>query len=369
MACDRGLHSGRPTGQAAAPIPVPTTRTHPLMMALRNTLIAATLLLLALPAIANAAPEVGDTAPALGGFNWILNAPAFDTLDDLRGDVVVVWKFSEGVAAYDTAGRLQELYAKSAGDGLHILGVSASNGTNLAERITSQLDMRTVRFPVSLGGATGYVTIGPGGMETIESNAWVIDVDGKVTFVGKPEDAGFAPAVAAALRKVTYAGLGKTEVSKVLERAAKSMADGKYDKARGLLKKLQDDGALADDEASADDAKTMLERMERIAAAHKRNAEKAEQQKRYPTALDEYAWLDSHFGREAEGEAAGKRLNELKRDAQVKREMAAEREWWDLCRKFSNGGGSPQLLQDLIRKYPGTRIADELKKATAGSGR
>ncbi|MGE0434384.1 MAG: TlpA family protein disulfide reductase [Planctomycetota bacterium] len=333
---------------------------------LHISLIAIAAALILLPAAAFAqSPNVGEDAPDFGSATWALNQPEQTKITELRGEVIVVehWGVNCG-PCLRLIPHMEHLYTEheATGQGLHIFTFERQNHDVDTVRSTV-ISRGGGSYPVSAGGCENYR--GTGGIPM----AWVIGVDGKIVFAGNPGNAAFDAAIKAELAKVKYPGLGKLDVHKDLDKAARAFSTGDYAKA---VSEAQDtlNNEKADDAAKAD-ATFIAERAASMHKSHLAAARAAEDKKKYLEAIAEYEWIVTHFGsRSDEGTAAKDRVAELKKDKDVKAEIKAWQELDKLSQKLTSMQTAPldrrmKEVEKFVEKYEGSAAAAAAKTELA----
>jgi thiol-disulfide isomerase/thioredoxin len=274
-------------------------------------------LALAGPALA-ASPQVGEEAPDFDQVSWVLNPPRQASVKALRGEVVFVEKW--GVKCPPCLAlipHVQKLQEEFGGRGLNIFAFEAQN--HGADEVKKTVEGRGGKsYAVSAGGANNYRT--NGGIP----HGWLIGVDGKVVWEGNPGDGKFDQLLRAEMAKVRFPGLGRNDfdpaLNKALERyTAKKDVAGARKEARKVLE------AKGSSEKARADAQDLIDRLTGLATRRAEEAQAAEAAGDWVTAMDAWGWLAQSFGKEPEGEPAKARLDELKKDEKVKKELDAHK--------------------------------------------
>lgn len=207
---------------------------------------------------------------------------------------------------------LQALWNEYGGKGLNMFLLHSQAGT--AEQVKALL--------ASKGVTTAPVLMERGGFSSYPGDnglpfAYVIGVDGTVVFEGR---GNYEAVVKAEMAKIKYPGLGKLEVAKPLEGAAKNFVAKQYAKAIEDCNKVIEKGK---DEAAVSDAQFIIERCNAEGAKLRARAEKSKEEKRYLDAFADLETLANGFKGMELGDNAASELKELKKDKEVKREVDA----------------------------------------------
>ena len=315
--------------------------------------------LCATPVLA-ASPTVGQPAPELGSTNWVANAPEVESVAALKGEVIFVEKWGVKcppcVALIPHVEKLQQTYGKR---GLHIFTFEAQNHT--PDQILAKLDERGGKtYPVSAGGGNGYQ--GDGGIPV----AWLIGVDGTVIWQGNPaaETSTLDRLIEEEVAKVRYPGMGKSEFHPDALKSVKAYMKQELGKARAEAQKVLANEKQSDAHA---DAQFLVDKVAEVWSKRWASFEADREGKRYAAALENLAWLSKAFKGEDEGTQAKDLLKELKKDKQVKRELAAAAKLQKLLAKLE---GQPaevraKMLEKFLedKKVEGTQAAEDARAA------
>jgi hypothetical protein len=147
---------------------------------------------------------------------------------------------------------------------------------------------------------------------------WIIGTDGKIKFAGNP---GYKKVLDAELAKVKYPGLGKDNVAKALEPAAKLFVEGKYADAYNAAQTVFEE---TEDTAAEDDADLIMKRIDSRARALTTRGETAEAERDYEVAIRCWQALAQYKGIDEAAEAP-ERLKKLQESESVKKETVARR--------------------------------------------
>jgi hypothetical protein len=138
--------------------------------------------------------------------------------------------------------------------------------------------------------------------------------------------AGYSEALEKELARVKYPGLGKNEIHKDLEPAAKAYVEGKFAEAYKLAEAVSDN---TEDEKAEADADYIMERIDDRMSALSVRAETAEIMKDYTLAMKCWEELATYKGLEDAAEAP-ERLKKLQGDKTVEKEITARHELFRL---------------------------------------
>lgn len=319
---------------------------------------AAAVFFLSAPALA-ASPQVGEEAPEFSNVSWVMNPPRQDSVRALRGEVVFVEKW--GVKCPPCLAlipHIQQLQDEFGGKGLHIFAFEAQNHS--ADEIRSTVTARGGRtYAVSSNAANNYQT--NGGIP----HGWLIGVDGKVIWEGNPGDGRFDQVLRAEMAKVRFPGLGRNDFDKALGKSLQAYSRRDLGVARKEAQKVLD-GARSSDEAKSD-AQYLLERYQQQLDSQWALAQQYETEKRYLDAQEIYGWLAGTMKREELGEQAEARLDAMKADKEVGRELEAAKRLRALMAQLQ-GRPAEERRATLERfaqddKFSGTRAAADAREA------
>ncbi len=275
-----------------------------------------------------ASPTVGQEAPDFDTVAWVLNAPREASVHALRGEVIIVEKW--GVKCPPCLAlipHIQKLQDEFGGKGLNIFAFEAQN--HQPDEIRSTVQSRGGKtYPVSSGAANNYQT--NGGIP----HAWIVGVDGKVIWEGNPGDGGFDKKLRDEMLKVRFPGMGRNEFDPALNKALGQYVKNDWAGARKEAKKVQDASKSSD--AAKADAQYVTERLALLGERRTAEARQAETDGRWLEAQQAWTFLQGAFGKEAEGEAAKARLEEMKKDENVKKELDAARRLEALVASLAN---------------------------------
>ena len=145
---------------------------------------------------------------------------------------------------------------------------------------------------------------------------WVIGVDGKIAFIG---GSGYDEIIDKELAKAKYPGLGRADIHKDVEPAAKAFAAGNFAEAYKLAEAVYDN--TEDDKAEAD-AEYVMERIDDRIGTLSVRAETAEVMKDYQLAINCWTEMLKYKGMD-DAEEAPERLKKLTDSETIKKEIAA----------------------------------------------
>ncbi|MGE0433919.1 MAG: hypothetical protein AB7K09_21690 [Planctomycetota bacterium] len=336
-------------------------------------LVALALVVLApgLTTAAWAAPAVGDDAPAMGDIRWLMNAPEIDSVELLRGQVVLIERSSVGTYAFSSlAPEMARLHKKYASKGLHIFSIASDKKETFMR--ASMTFVSDATFPVGIGAMSNYP---PKAQD--QAIVWLIGADGKIAFEAVGQNGqgrgaaqysydGLEPAIEKALKDVAYpgvgAGIGRADVARSLSSAARAFSKQQYGKAHDAAKKLVDAG-----KADADDLAQAKELIDWIAKLHEYmvgKARAAEAAGEYVEAIAIWKRIEAQFDGDAADQAKA-RLKELKDDEAAQKEIKARQQLDPMISGISgstNLGTLSTQLKAFAQRYDGTAAA---KAATA----
>lgn len=303
-----------------------------------------------------ASPQVGQDAPEFGSANWVLNAPEETSIAALKGEVIFVEKWGVKcppcVALIPHVEKLQQTYGKR---GLHIFAFEAQNHT--PDEIRAKIAERGGKtYPVSAGGGNGYQ--GDGGIPV----AWLIGVDGTVIWQGNPaaETSKLDRLIEEEVAKVRYPGMGKSEFHPDTLKAVKAYMQGSLADAREEAQKVLASEKLQD---AHGDAQYLLDKVAGVATQRWEALEADRTDGRYLEAMEALTWFSKAFKGAEEGDRAKDLLKEMKKDKEIKREVAASAKLQKLLAQLE--GQPAEVQQAALRKFvsdkkiEGTRAAQE----------
>lgn len=306
-------------------------------------------------------PGVGQVPPELNVTTWVGDAPRQTSLAALKGEVVVVELW--GVKCPPCRAlipHMQKLWDEHGGKGLHIFALEAQNHS--VDEIKACLAQNGHKsYPVAAGGGNGYDT--GGGIP----HAWVIGVDGKVAFEGNPGDGQFDQTIKAELAKIRFPGLGRSDFDKGVSKALGLYAKKDLGGARREAQKLAANEKGA--EATRADATWLVERFTKLAQEQLALADEYAAGKRYAEASEVLSWLAETMKKEEEGTAAKDKLDALKADPAVKKELEAAKKLSKLLAALEGRPAAEKkaTLEKFARddKVAGTRAAEQASQTAA----
>lgn len=312
----------------------------------------------AAPAMA-ASPVVGQEAPDFTSANWVMNEPRQAAPTALRGEVIFVEKWGvKCPPCLALISHVQALHEEFGGKGLHIFAFEAQG--HGAEEIRTTVAGRGGRtYPVSAGGAENYQT--NGGIP----HGWLIGVDGKVIWEGNPGDSQFDTLLRAEMAKVRFPGLGRNDFDRTLTKSLEKYSRRDIGAARKEAQKVLEN-ARSSDVAKAD-AQYLLDRYQGILDAQWALAQQYETERKFLDAQEIYGWLATTMKKEELGTNAEARLDAMKDDDAVKREVEAAKRLRALLAQLQ-GRPAAERRVALERfaaddKYKETRAAEDARTA------
>ncbi len=303
-------------------------------------------------------PAVGDEAPELGNVNWLHNEPEISSLEELRGDVVLIERWGTNCPpCLRYLPQLQQTWEQNRDNGLHVFAFEVQNSSE--SDISELVNRMNLTFPIASGGASAYRARGI-------PAAWLIGVDGKVVFAGNPLR-GLSSVLREELSKVRYPGLGLSEVEREVQGAAQQFVNGQYGRARSQAQRVLDRGERVSD-AAREQAEHILGRIASIAERRFNRAEELEESRHYLDAYEIYESIAADFRREEEGDRASERMREMDRDEEIKKEMEADEQLRRIRDRLSDEPDERELmgvlpaLRTFMNRYEGTRAAEDVER-------
>jgi hypothetical protein len=204
---------------------------------------------------------------------------------------------------------MNELAAKP---GLHVVSLYAQVHT-LAQ-VEARVEQSKILYPIALDGFWEFGYEAP-----VLPRTWIVGVDGKVIWAGR---AGYKETLDKELAKVKYPGLGKAEVHKSLEPAAKAFVEGRMAEAHKLAEAVFYE---TDDEKAEADADHIMKRVDSQARDLANRAQTAEAMRDFELARRCWARLAERFKGHDDAADADKKLKELSESETAAQEIAARR--------------------------------------------
>ncbi|MCF6227833.1 MAG: peroxiredoxin family protein [Planctomycetes bacterium] len=253
----------------------------------------------------------------------------------------------------------QKLWNEFKGRGLSLFLVEVQENT--FEDIAALAKKHSVDMPMPLrfeSDFTNYVKLEDG---TTLPYAYIISPEGKVVWQGKK---GYEAVVEKQLARLTYKTLRRVKVDPLVAPAAQLFEDAQYAKAHKAASKVlkkNEEGTVA-----WQDATFVLEHIDTKVDSLLADAEKAIEKKRYHEAVAALERLSSKAFKGLEkADAAAKKLKELKKDKEVKKELKA----WaalEIVMKANESAKSDAArvdnLADFARKNEDTAAAADALK-------
>ncbi|MEM7260371.1 MAG: hypothetical protein AAF488_00170 [Planctomycetota bacterium] len=251
--------------------------------------------------------------------------------------------------------QLEQLWVENHDRGLHIFHIESQGASE--EQVREFCEERGVTFPQTLRSGSDFSAL-PGGSGL--PYAYVIGVDGKVLWQGRN---GYKNVIHQELQKVRYPGLGRSDVSKPAHKAAVEFVKKKYAKAIALANKLVDD----EDAAVAADAKHIIARSEQKGESLLARAERQAKNRDYLDAKLTYTLVKKGFKGLAPAETAETKLDEIKKDKSIQREIKAAATLAGLEQSLArkNGDTRRATFTAFAKKFEGTKAAEKAEKLAA----
>lgn len=232
---------------------------------------------------------------------------------------------------------MNELHEKYAEKGLHIFTLYAQG--HPVSQIEQLVAKHEIAYPIALEGVWFEKYPSP-----VLPMSWLIGADGKIAAMSpsiKDE------AIEKELAKVKYAGLGKNEVAKEAEPAAKAFSEGKFAEAVKLATKVLDGEGP---EAALKDAEYITLRVEARIRALNQRAEVAETLKDYATALAAWSALATTYTGCEDAAEAPERLKKLTENKDAQKELAARKDFLAVSRQLDWDGELLDLEDAKVMK-------------------
>jgi hypothetical protein len=204
---------------------------------------------------------------------------------------------------------MNELHARK---GLHVVSLYAQ--VHELEAIETIISRFSIEYPIAMDGfwEAGY-------QAPLLPRIWVVGADGKIKWVGR---SGYEEALEEEMKKVKHPGLNLSEVHAEVEPVVKAFTEGRYAEAYKLADKLS---SQADAIEAEDQALHILNRIDDRIGSLIARAEMAEILKDYGLAIRCWEALKAYKGIE-EAEIAEERLEKLKDNEEVERNIKAQRD-------------------------------------------
>ena len=284
---------------------------------LHRTAVVALLLVCAAVVHADAL-KVGQDAPKFKAGGNIVNPPEFDReLKDCEGGVILIYEWHIRDGTKSALPDIQKYWDKWQGLGLYVWTIHRLDFEKFP-----QVDIIArnagYTFPICTGGFYDDANDFFGYKDGKSFRTTVVDKEGKVAYYGA--DDGWKSVLEAEMGKIVYPNLGKDEVADKLEMSAKNFAKREFGKAlNDAEKRLGEE--LSDEEKS--DAELIVKRAMWIADTRNERITKWREEKRYDLVKSTLELLESEFKGHKIADDAKAALKELKKDKEIKKELAA----------------------------------------------
>ncbi len=263
---------------------------------------------------------------------------------------------------------LQNLWEEYEGKGLHLFHVESQNHTY--EKVMLFTRKAGVTFPNPIQNWSDFPMINSAalldwGYDSKKlPRTYLIGVEGRVIWEGR---FGYDEVLKEELKKVRYPGLFRLEVDRAVRSIAKTFGKGEYGKAwKDVEKKLP----LLKDEPALDDARWIVTRLEEISSYWRGVADEAMQEARYHVAIPALETLAGGFSGHDVGRKAAEDLKRLRRDADVKKELAAIAALEELMDEYTlSRRALPGYIERLLafaKSHEGLRAAVEATELAHG---
>lgn len=281
-------------------------------MFVRKWFAAALVIALAAPVRADS-PEVGATAPHIGSFRWVMNLCPHGGDVSRQGHTVVVvtWAFDDP-ASLAVLARLQRLHDEFGAPRLTIYALLANAG-----RFYSNEDVRD--RVLTHGGRTFTIsaTDSPNWRADATPRAWVVGIDGRVSWVGDPAAPELEATVRASQAQLPPGNLPRQEFDRALARSLRFYERGDFTQAIEAAQKVASDHRARPQ--ASQDARTLLAHYRAVSERQHRLAQMYEYERRF---------LEAHALYEALGEShpdAAARVQAMDADPAIRPELDASR--------------------------------------------
>jgi hypothetical protein len=299
-------------------------------------------LLLAAPLCA-AELKVGDDAPPFKAGGDLINPPEFArTLDDCKGDVIVIMEWCIGDPKMRRLPDLQKRWEQYGENGLMVFAVHRLDHHKLPQ-VRAYCRGEKLTLPVAMGGF--YDEKNSFGKYSGESGFWttIVDVDGKVAFFSKED---FLAALDKELARIVYPKLGKHAVAKEAERACGKLKGREYGEAL-----VEADKALGlnPPEAAKQDLEHLKETVTTLAEQRLARVEEWKTSKRWDLVVAALEQMKGQYKGHKFGDDARAELKTLERDKAVKKELEA---FQTLERQMQKSATQqPQIIVNGLRAF------------------
>ncbi|MCZ6602474.1 MAG: hypothetical protein O6952_05665, partial [Planctomycetota bacterium] len=190
--------------------------------------------------------------------------------------------------------------------------------------------------------------------------AFLVGVDGKVIWQGRH---GYEQVIAEEIKKVRYAGLGKTEVAPDLKKSAKLFSTRKYSRAiKEARKRLEVANAEGGDVSVIPDAEYIIERANRVGERMMDSAETAKADREYGRAIGTLKRILKQFKGLPIAEEAEVEVARLKQDREIKKQLRAEKNLvalMEAIKKAPTKEKQAAMLRAFAKKFDGMKAAEK----------
>lgn len=247
---------------------------------------------------------------------------------------------------------LQKFWKQNEKRGLHIFHVECQD--NSIEAMERFVRAKKMTFP-NVRKADGIFS------KYAVSNlplpyAWVIGVDGSVIFEGAH---GYKEVISRELNKVRYPGLGRNDIAKGAEKAAKFFGGGAFGKAQSAAEKVI---AEEDDDEAKSDAEYIIGRIDAFLERRRTSLDEAKHERQYARAMRLYSDMSNRLRGSKRGDDLKSEMMTFKKDPATKAGLAAEAAWPSVSKMLGDEKRSSEqnkkLLSGFIKKHAGTKEAE-----------
>lgn len=297
--------------------------------------------------------KVGMEAPNFRAQGNLINPPPFvRTLDDCRGDVILLmeWNIRDRSAA--RVADIQSYWEKHGGHGLTVFAIHRLDFEKL-EQVRRHVNRNKLTLPVAMGGTNDdrndfFKYRADKGFRTT-----IVDIEGKIAYYDDGD--GFKEALDRELARINYPNLGKHEVDEGAKSAGRHVNRRDYGAAIVEAKRLLEGEFV---ESATDDLELIIRRMEDLGSRLQKLVEEYKADGRYDLARDLLGELRRQFKGHKVGEEA-----QAAYDA-IRREQRSELRALDALASAVNRsvGGNEQIyintLNAFARANPDTKAAE-----------
>lgn len=287
------------------------------------------ILLLAAPLCAQL--KVGEDAPKFNAGGDIINPPEFArSLDDCKGDVIVIHEWHSRDASAGKMEDLQKYWAKHGENGLMIFTIHRLDFEKLAQVRKIVLDKK-LTLPVCMGGfyddKNEFFKYKDDGFRTT-----IIDIDGKIAFYSGKDD--YKPVLDRELARLQFPNLGKHTATENAAKVARGLQKREWGKCLADAEKLL--AGELDDETRAD-LELLQSRLEGFAQTRLKRITEWTAAKRYDLVMACLERQKEDFKFHKHGEDAKAEIARLKKDKDLKKELKVWEDYEKLRGKHESG--------------------------------